>query len=127
MARVKNAVNALKKRRTALERAKGYRGQRSRLYRMAKQQILHSLVYAYNDRRDKKGNFRRLWIQRINAASRANGLTYNRLIQGLNLAGVAVDRRILADLAVNEPKAFASLVATAKSALPADTSAPKVK
>jgi large subunit ribosomal protein L20 len=127
MARVKNAVNAMKKRRTALERAKGYRGQRSRLYRMAKQQVLHSLVYAYNDRRDKKGNFRRLWIQRINAASRANGLTYNRLIQGLNLAGVAVDRRILADLAVNEPKAFASLVSTAKSALPADTSAPKVK
>jgi large subunit ribosomal protein L20 len=127
MARVKNAVNALKKRRTALERAKGYRGQRSRLYRMAKQQVLHSLVYAYNDRRDKKGNFRRLWIQRINAASRANGLTYNRLIQGLNLAGVGVDRRILADLAVNEPKAFASLVATAKAALPADTSAPKVK
>jgi len=126
MARVKNAVNALKKRRTALERAKGYRGQRSRLYRMAKQQVLHSLVYAYNDRRDKKGNFRRLWIQRINAASRANGLTYNRLIQGLNLAGVAVDRRILADLAVNEPKAFASLVATAKDALPANTSAPKV-
>ncbi|MFM8927512.1 MAG: 50S ribosomal protein L20 [Micrococcales bacterium] len=127
MARVKNAVNALKKRRTALERAKGYRGQRSRLYRMAKQQVLHSLVYAYNDRRDKKGQFRRLWIQRINAASRANGLTYNRLIQGLNLAGVAVDRRILADLAVNEPKAFASLVATAKAALPANTSAPKVK
>jgi large subunit ribosomal protein L20 len=127
MARVKNAVNALKKRRTALERAKGYRGQRSRLYRMAKQQVLHSLVYAYNDRRDKKGNFRRLWIQRINAASRANGLTYNRLIQGLNLAGVAVDRRILADLAVNEPKAFASLVSTAKAALPKDTSAPKVK
>jgi len=126
MARVKNAVNALKKRRTALERAKGYRGQRSRLYRMAKQQVLHSLVYAYNDRRDKKGNFRRLWIQRINAASRANGLTYNRLIQGLNLAGVAVDRRILADLAVNEPKAFASLVATAKASLPANTSAPKV-
>ncbi|MBU6144412.1 MAG: hypothetical protein RLZZ556_433 [Actinomycetota bacterium] len=127
MARVKNAVNALKKRRTALERAKGYRGQRSRLYRMAKQQVLHSLVYAYNDRREKKGQFRRLWIQRINAASRANGLTYNRLIQGLNLAGVAVDRRILADLAVNEPKAFASLVATAKAALPANTSAPKVK
>ena len=127
MARVKNAVNALKKRRTALERAKGYRGQRSRLYRMAKQQVLHSLVYAYNDRREKKGQFRRLWIQRINAASRANGLTYNRLIQGLNLAGVAVDRRILADLAVNEPKAFASLVATAKASLPANTSAPKVK
>ena len=124
MARVKNAVNALKKRRTALERAKGYRGQRSRLYRMAKQQVLHSLVYAYNDRREKKGQFRRLWIQRINAASRANGLTYNRLIQGLNLAGVAVDRRILADLAVNEPKAFASSLATATAPLPPNTPPP---
>ena len=126
MARVKNAVNAHKKRRTVLERAHGYRGQRSRLYRMAKQQMLHSLVYAYNDRRDRKSNFRRLWIQLINAASRANGLTYNRFIQGLNLAGIEVDRRILADLAVNEPKTFASLVASAKAALPADTSAPKV-
>jgi large subunit ribosomal protein L20 len=126
MARVKNAVNAHKKRRTILERAQGYRGQRSRLYRMAKQQQLHSLVYAFNDRKDKKGNFRRLWIQRINAASRANGMTYNRFIQGLNLAGIEVDRRILADLAVNEPKTFATLVATAKAALPADTSAPKV-
>ena len=125
MARVKNAVNAHKKRRTILERAQGYRGQRSRLYRMAKQQQLHSLVYAFNDRKDKKGNFRRLWIQRINAASRANGMTYNRFIQGLNLAGIEVDRRILADLAVNEPKTFASLVASAKAALPADTSAPK--
>ena len=127
MARVKNAVNAAKKRRVVLERAQGYRGQRSRLYRMAKQQMLHSLVYAFNDRREKKGQFRRLWIQRINAAARANGMTYNRLIQGLALAGVQVDRRILADLAVNEPKTFASLVATAKAALPADTSAPKVK
>ena len=126
MARVKNAVNSHKKRRVALERAKGYRGQRSRLYRMAKQQMLHSLVYAYNDRRTRKGDFRRLWIQRINAASRANGLTYNRLIQGLGLAGVQVDRRILADLAVNEPATFASLVATAKAALPKDTSAPRV-
>ena len=125
MARVKNAVNAHKKRRTILERAQGYRGQRSRLYRMAKQQQLHSLVYAFNDRKDKKGNFRRLWIQRINAASRANGMTYNRFIQGLNLAGIEVDRRILADLAVNEPKTFASLVASAKAALPADTSASK--
>ena len=127
MARVKNAVNALKKRRTVLERAQGYRGQRSRLYRMAKQQMLHSLVYAYNDRRARKGDFRRLWIQRINAAARLNGMTYNRLIQGLNLAGIVVDRRILADLAVNEPKTFASLVASAKAALPANTSAPKVK
>ena len=127
MARVKNAVNAAKKRRVVLERAQGYRGQRSRLYRMAKQQMLHSLVYAFNDRREKKGQFRRLWIQRINAAARANGMTYNRFIQGLALAGVQVDRRILADLAVNEPKTFASLVATAKAALPADTSAPKAK
>ena len=125
MARVKNAVNSHKKRRTVLERAEGYRGQRSRLYRMAKQQMLHSLVYAYNDRRARKGDFRRLWIQRINAAARANGITYNRFIQGLNLAGVEVDRRILAELAVNDPNTFASLVATAKSALPADTSAPK--
>ena len=127
MARVKNAVNALKKRRTVLERAQGYRGQRSRLYRMAKQQMLHSLVYAYTDRRARKGDFRRLWIQRINAAARLNGMTYNRLIQGLNQAGITVDRRILADLAVNEPKTFASLVASAKAALPANTSAPKVK
>ncbi len=125
MARVKNAVNSHKKRRTVLERAQGYRGQRSRLYRMAKQQMLHSLVYAYNDRRARKGDFRRLWIQRINAAARANGITYNRFIQGLNLAGVEVDRRILAELAVNEPNTFASLVATAKAALPANTSAPK--
>jgi len=125
MARVKRAVNAHKKRRVILERAKGYRGQRSRLYRKAKEQVTHSLVYSYRDRRARKGEFRRLWIQRINAASRANGLTYNRLIQGLNLAGVQVDRRILADLAVTEPATFASLVATAKGALPADTSAPR--
>ncbi|CAB4615485.1 unannotated protein [freshwater metagenome] len=92
---------------------------------MAKQQMLHSLVYAFNDRRARKGDFRRLWIQRINAASRANGMTYNRFIQGLGLAGVQVDRRILSDLAVNEPATFASLVVTAKAALPKDTSAPK--
>ena len=125
MARVKNAVNSLKKRRVALERAHGYRGQRSRLYRMAKQQILHSLVYAYNDRKDRKGNFRRLWIQRINAAARLNGMTYNRFIQGLALAGVEVDRRILSDMAIHDPKAFATLVATAKAALPQDVNAPK--
>ena len=123
MARVKRAVNAAKKRRTILERAEGYRGQRSRLYRKAKEQVTHSLVYAYRDRRAKKGEFRRLWIQRINAAARANGLTYNRLIQGLGLAGIEVDRRILAELAVNEPATFAGLVATAKSALPADVNA----
>ena len=126
MARVKNAVNSLKKRRVALERAHGYRGQSSRLYRMAKQQLLHSLVYAYNDRRKNKGNFRRLWIQRINAAARLNGMTYNRFIQGLALAGIEVDRRIMADLAIHDPKAFASLVASAKAALPKDVNAAKV-
>ena len=124
MARVKRAVNAHKKRRVILERASGYRGQRSRLYRKAKEQVIHSLVYAYRDRRARKGDFRRLWIQRINAASRANGLTYNRFIQGLNLAGIQVDRRMLAELAVNEPAAFATLVAAAKDALPQDVNAP---
>ncbi|MEN9621219.1 MAG: ribosomal protein [Actinomycetota bacterium] len=125
MARVKRAVNAQKKRRVILERAEGYRGQRSRLYRKAKEQVTHSLVYAYRDRRAKKGEFRRLWIQRINAAARANGMTYNRLIQGLGIAGVEVDRRMLAELAVNEPAAFTALVKVAKEALPVDTSAPK--
>jgi len=125
MARVKRAVNAHKKRRVILERASGYRGQRSRLYRKAKEQVTHSLVYSYRDRRATKGEFRRLWIQRINAASRANGLTYNRFIQGLALAGIQVDRRILADLAITEPATFTALVASAKAALPADTSAPK--
>ena len=118
MARVKRAVNAQKKRRVVLERASGYRGQRSRLYRKAKEQMVHSLGYAYRDRRAKKGDFRRLWIQRINAAARANGMTYNRFIQGLRLAGVDIDRRMLADLAVNDEKAFATLVETAKAALP---------
>ena len=124
MARVKRAVNAHKKRRVILERAKGYRGQRSRLYRKAKEQLLHSFVYSYGDRRKRKGDFRRLWIQRINAASRANGLTYNRLIQGLKAAEIQVDRRMLADLAVTDGAAFATLVGIAKGALPADTSAP---
>src|ERR1700758_1167411 len=93
MARVKRALNAQKKRRVVLERASGYRGQRSRLYRKAKEQMLHSMTYAYRDRKDRKGNFRRLWIQRINAAARANGMTYNRFIKGLRVAGVEVDRR----------------------------------
>ena len=118
MARVKRSVNAKKKRREILEQASGYRGQRSRLYAQARQQVTHSLVYAYADRRTRKGDFRRLWIQRINAASRANGLTYNRFIQGLNLAGIEVDRRMLAELAVNEPATFAALVQTAAKALP---------
>jgi large subunit ribosomal protein L20 len=125
VARVKRAVNAQKKRRTTLERASGYRGQRSRLYRKAKEQVTHSLVYSYRDRKAKKGDFRKLWIQRINAASRAQGLTYNRLIQGLGLAGVEVDRRMLAELAVNDLPAFNTLVELAKKALPADVNAPK--
>lgn len=125
MARVKRAVNAHKKRRTILDRASGYRGQRSRLYRKAKEQVTHSLVYSYDHRRKKKGDFRRLWIQRINAASRAQGLTYNRFIQGLKAAEVEVDRRMLAELAVNEPAAFNALVEIAKNNLPGDTSAPK--
>ncbi|HEX3964615.1 MAG TPA: 50S ribosomal protein L20 [Trebonia sp.] len=118
MARVKRALNAQKKRRVTLERAKGYRGQRSRLYRKAKEQMLHSMTYAYRDRKDRKGNFRRLWIQRINAAARANGLTYNRFVQGLKAAGVEVDRRVLADLAVTDAAAFAALVEVARAALP---------
>ena len=123
MARVKRAVNAQKKRRVVLERASGYRGQRSRLYRKAKEQVTHSLVYSYNDRRKNKGNFRKLWIQRINAAARANGMTYNRFIQGLALAGVEVDRRMLAELAVNDEAAFAALVEIAKANVPATTDA----
>ena len=119
MARVKRAVNAQKKRRTTLERAAGYRGQRSRLYKKAKEQVQHSLVYSYRDRRARKGEFRRLWIQRINAGARANGMTYNRFIQGLREAGVDVDRKILADLAVNDPAAFAKLVEVARAAVPA--------
>jgi len=123
MARVKRSLNAKKKRRVVLERAKGYRGQRSRLYRKAKEQLLHSMTYAYRDRKDRKGNFRRLWIQRINAASRANGLTYNRFVQGLKAAGVEVDRKVLADLAVTDAVAFAALVEVARLALPETVSA----
>ena len=124
MARVKRAVNAQKKRREVLEQASGYRGQRSRLYRKAKEQVAHSLTYAYRDRKKRKGDFRQLWIQRINAAARQNGLTYNRLIQGLKLAELDIDRRMLAELAVNDPPAFAALVELAKAALPADRNAP---
>ncbi|MQA93323.1 MAG: 50S ribosomal protein L20 [Streptosporangiales bacterium] len=118
MARVKRAVNAQKKRRVVLEQASGYRGQRSRLYRKAKEQMLHSMTYSYRDRKDRKGAFRRLWIQRINAAARANGMTYNRFIQGLKEAGVEVDRRMLAELAVNDAPAFAALVEVAKQNVP---------
>ena len=119
MARVKRAVNAHKKRRETLELASGYRGQRSRLYRKAKEQLLHSATYEYRDRKKRKGDFRQLWIQRINAAARLNGMTYNRFIQGLKAAGVEVDRKVLADLAVTDEAAFAKLVEVARAALPA--------
>ncbi|OYO22127.1 50S ribosomal protein L20 [Enemella dayhoffiae] len=115
MARVKRSVNAQKKRREVLEQASGYRGQRSRLYRKAKEQVTHSMVYAYRDRRAKKGDFRKLWIQRINAAARAEGMTYNRFINGLKNAGVEVDRKILAELAVSDSKAFAALVEVSRA------------
>ncbi|MBK0869405.1 MAG: 50S ribosomal protein L20 [Saccharopolyspora sp.] len=118
MARVKRAVNAQKKRRSILEQASGYRGQRSRLYRKAKEQTLHSNVYAYRDRRARKGDFRKLWITRINAATRQNGLSYNRFVQGLKAAEVEVDRKVLADMAVRDPQAFAALVDVAKQHLP---------
>jgi len=119
MARVKRAVNAQKKRRATLELASGYRGQRSRLYRKAKEQVIHSLNYAYRDRRARKGDFRQLWITRINAAARLNGITYNRFIQGLKAAEIEVDRKNLAEIAVSDPAAFAALVDLAKAALPA--------
>lgn len=118
MARVKRAVNAHKKRRVVLERASGYRGQRSRLYRKAKEQLLHSFTYNFRDRKARKGDFRKLWIQRINAAVRAVDaeMTYSRFIAALAKAGIEVDRKVLADLAVHEPEAFAAVVAQAKAA-----------
>ena len=125
MARVKNAINSKKKRRTVLERAKGYRGQRSRLYRKAKEQVTHSMVYSYRDRRVRKNEFRKLWITRINAAARLNGMTYNRFMQGLKEGGVSIDRRMLAELAVNDPQVFAKLVEIARKALPEDVNAPR--
>ena len=124
MARVKRAVNAQKKRREVLEKASGYRGQRSRLYRKAKEQLLHSATYEYRDRKQRKGDFRQLWITRINAAARQNGITYNRLVQGLKLAGVEVDRKNLAELAVSDPAAFTALVEVARKALPSDVNSP---
>lgn len=125
MARVKRSINAKKKRRVILKSAKGYRGQRSRLYRKAKEQWLHSMTYAYRDRRARKREFRRLWIQRINAAARMNGITYNRLIQGLRLSNIDVDRKILAELAVNDFAAFSTICEAAKTALPEDVNAPR--
>ena len=115
--RVKRGVHAAKKRRTTLERASGYRGQRSRLFTKVKEQVTHSMVYAFNDRKDKKGDFSQLWIQRINAAARENDMTYNRFIQGLKAAGVEVDRRVLSDIATNDPATFKTLVDVARKNL----------
>jgi large subunit ribosomal protein L20 len=117
MARVKRSVHGKKKRREILARAKGYVGSRSRRYRVAKEQVAHSGRYAFTDRRDRKGQFRRLWIARIGAGARQNGLSYSELIHGLSVAGVEVDRKALADIAVRDPAAFAALSQTAKDAL----------
>jgi large subunit ribosomal protein L20 len=123
MPRVKRAVSAHKKRRKVLEEAKGYWGLKSTNYKYAKEQVERSLAYAYRDRKVKKRNFRRLWIIRINAGARAHGLSYNQFISGLKAAGVELDRKVLADLAVSDPAAFAKLAEQAKSALPAPASA----
>jgi large subunit ribosomal protein L20 len=117
MARVKRAVHARKKHKAILEKAKGYYGDRSRTFRSANEQVLHSGQYAFRDRRAKKGEFRSLWIQRINAGCRLHDMSYSRFIAGLSKAGIVVDRKILADLAVQDEKAFAQLVETAKGAL----------
>ena len=117
MARVKRAVHAKKHHRAVLEQAQGYYGNKSRSFRAANEQVMHSMQYAYRDRRARKGDFRQLWIQRINAAARLNGTSYSRFIAGLHRADVEVDRKVLADLAVTEPEAFASLVQVANEAL----------
>jgi large subunit ribosomal protein L20 len=116
MARVKRAVASKKHRRAVLEEAQGYYGNKSRTYRAAHEQVMHSRQYAFRDRRARKGDFRQLWIQRINAAARANGTTYSRLIAGLRAAQVEVDRKVLADLAVRDAGAFAALVQVASGA-----------
>ncbi len=117
MARVKRGVTKTKRHKKVLKQAKGYYGNKSRSFRAANEQLLHSGQYAFRDRRAKKGEFRRLWIQRINAACRQNDMTYSRFIAGLNAAGIEVDRKILADLAVTDPTAFTAIVAQAKAAL----------
>ena len=119
MPRVKRAVSAHKKRNTTLERAKGYYGAKSRSYRAAKEQVQHSLQYSYRDRRTKKREIRRLWIARINAACRSNDLSYSRFIDGLNKAGIELNRKVLSEIAISDPATFAKLVETAKAALAA--------
>jgi large subunit ribosomal protein L20 len=118
MARIKRSVHAKKKRRAILEAAKGYTGSRRKRVRVAKEQVMHSGMYAYRDRRDRKAQFRRLWIARINAAVRPHGISYSRFVSGLRSAGIEVDRKILADLAVHDPGAFAALVEQAKASTP---------
>jgi large subunit ribosomal protein L20 len=119
MARIKRSVHAKKKRSEILEAAKGYTGSRRKRLRVAKEQVRHSEVYAYRDRRDRKAQFRRLWITRIGAASRQNGMSYSRFMSGLKAAEVDLDRKVLADIAVHDPAAFTQLVETARNALPA--------
>lgn len=123
MARVKRGVHAKKKHKAIMTRAKGFRGARSRRFKVAKEAVYHAERYAYRDRRARKGDFRRLWIQRINAAARQDGMSYSRFIHGLKLAGVELDRKVLADLAVREPATFSSLVETARGALDAKQAA----
>ena len=123
MPRVKRAVHARKKRAKVLEQAKGYRGLKKSNYKYAKEQVDRSLVYAYRDRKVKKRTFRSLWIVRINAAARGNGLSYNRFMAGVRLAGIELDRKSLADIAVSDPKAFAVVAERAKASLEADASA----
>jgi large subunit ribosomal protein L20 len=115
MARVKRAVHARKHRRAVLEQARGYYGNKSRSFRSANEQVMHSLQYAYRDRRARKGDFRKLWIQRINAATREHGVSYSVFINGLRQAGIDVDRKVLADLAVSDPTAFGALVELARA------------
>lgn len=114
MARVKRSVAARKKRKKVMERASGYTGARSRRYRAAREQVMHAMQDSYRDRRARKGEFRRLWIARINAAARQNGVTYSQFIAGLKTNGVEVDRKMLAEMAVNDPSAFSQLVEVSK-------------
>jgi large subunit ribosomal protein L20 len=119
MARVKRAVHGKKHRRAILEQAQGYYGNKSRSFKSANEAVMHAGNYAFRDRRARKGDFRKLWIQRINAGTRQHGLSYSRFINGLKNAGIEVDRKVLADLAVTEPAAFAALVELARNAAPA--------
>jgi large subunit ribosomal protein L20 len=123
MARVKRSVAAQKKRRTILAQAKGFRGQKNNVYRRAKEQVYKSMAYRYRDRRTKKREFRQLWVTRINAAARLNGLSYSRFMHGLKLAEIDVDRKVLADIAVHDAATFAVLVEAAQTALDEATKA----